>query len=144
MPWRRKWQPSPVLLPGKFHGLRSPVGYSPWGCKESDTTERLHFHFLVILESLSSDYSPGLRRLCHRAQSCLTLRSPVDWSPPGSSVHEISQARILEGAAISYSRGSSWPSDWTRVSWLSCIGRQILYHGSTLEVPSSSPIVSKS
>ena len=39
---RRKWQPTPVLLPGKFHGQRSLVGYSPWGCKESDTTERLH------------------------------------------------------------------------------------------------------
>ena len=38
----RKWQPTPVLLPGKFHGLRSLVGYSPWGRKESDTTEQLH------------------------------------------------------------------------------------------------------
>ena len=36
------WQPTPVLLPGKFHGQRSLVGYSPWGRKESDTTERLH------------------------------------------------------------------------------------------------------
>ena len=43
IPWRRKWQPTPVLLPGKFHGLRSRVGYSPCGRKESDTTERLHF-----------------------------------------------------------------------------------------------------
>ena len=42
MPWRRKWQPSPVLLPGKFNVQRSPVGYGPWDCKESDTTERLH------------------------------------------------------------------------------------------------------
>ena len=41
--WRRKWQPTPVLLPRKFHGWRSLVGYSPWGHKESDTTERLHF-----------------------------------------------------------------------------------------------------
>ena len=41
IPWRRKWQPTPVLLPGKFHGQRSVVGYSPWGHKESDTTERL-------------------------------------------------------------------------------------------------------
>ena len=39
--WRRKWQPIPVLLPGKFYGLRSLVGYSPWGRKESDMTERL-------------------------------------------------------------------------------------------------------
>ena len=44
-PWRRKWQPTPVLLPEKFHGLRSLVGYSPWARKELDTTERLHFHF---------------------------------------------------------------------------------------------------
>ena len=41
--WRRKWQPTLVFLPGKSHGQRSPVGYSPWGCKELDTTERLHF-----------------------------------------------------------------------------------------------------
>ena len=39
-PWRRKWQPTPVLLPEKPHGWRSLVGYSPWGHKESDTTER--------------------------------------------------------------------------------------------------------
>ena len=45
IPWRRKWQPTPVLLPGESHGGRSLVGYSPWGRKESDTTERLHFHF---------------------------------------------------------------------------------------------------
>ena len=43
IPWRRKWHPIPVFLPGKSHGWRSLVGYSPWGCKESDTTERLHF-----------------------------------------------------------------------------------------------------
>ena len=42
--WRRKWQLTPVLLPGKFHGLRSLVDYSPWGRKESDVTEWLHFH----------------------------------------------------------------------------------------------------
>ena len=41
--WRRKWQPTPVFLPGKSHGQRSLVGYSPWGCKELDVTERLHF-----------------------------------------------------------------------------------------------------
>ena len=45
IPWRRKWQPTPVFLPGESHGWRSLAGYSPWGRKESDTTERLHFHF---------------------------------------------------------------------------------------------------
>ena len=55
--------------------------------------------------------------------SCVRLFSdPMDCSPPGSSVHGISQARILEWVAISLSRGSSQPRDWT------CIGRQILYH----------------
>ena len=44
IPWRRKWQPTPVLLPGESHGQRSLVGYSPWGCKELDMTERLHTH----------------------------------------------------------------------------------------------------
>ena len=44
-PWRRKWQPTPVFLPGESHGRRSLVGYSPRGRKELDTTERLHFHF---------------------------------------------------------------------------------------------------
>ena len=43
--WRRQWQPTPVLLPGKSHGRRSLVGCRPWGHEESDTTERLHFHF---------------------------------------------------------------------------------------------------
>ena len=44
-PRRRQWYPTPVLLPGKSHGRRSLVDCSPWGCKESDTTEWLHFHF---------------------------------------------------------------------------------------------------
>ena len=48
-PWRRKWQPTPVFLPGESHGQRSLVGYSPRGRKESDTTERLHFHFIPLL-----------------------------------------------------------------------------------------------
>ena len=42
---RRQWHPTPVLLPGKSHGRRSLVGYSPWGREASDTTERLHFQY---------------------------------------------------------------------------------------------------
>ena len=49
-------------------------------------------------------------------QSCPTLCDPMDWSPPDSSVHGILLARILEWAAIPFSRGSSWPRDWTQVS----------------------------
>ena len=40
-PWRRKWQPTPVFVPGEFHRQRGLVGYSPRGCKESDMTEQL-------------------------------------------------------------------------------------------------------
>ena len=50
----------------------------------------------------------------------------MDCSPPGSSVHGIFQARILEWFAISFSRESSWPRDWTRISWVSWIARWIL------------------
>ena len=44
IPWGRKWQTTPVFLPGKFHGQQSLTGYSPWGHKESDTTELLTEH----------------------------------------------------------------------------------------------------
>ena len=67
------------------------------------------------------------------AQSCPTLHNPMDCSLPGSSVHGISQASILEWVAIPFSRGFSWPRDWTQVSCVSCIGRWILYHWATRE-----------
>ena len=57
--------------------------------------------------------------------------NPMDCSPPGSSVHGISQARILEWVAISFSRGSSQPRDWTCIS---CIGRRVLYPWDTREI----------
>ena len=60
-------------------------------------------------------------------QSCLTLYDHVDCSPPGSSVHGILQARILERIAMACSRGSSRPRDGTHASYGTCIGRQILY-----------------
>ena len=72
-----------------------------------------------------------LRRSCYCClvtKSCPTLCDPMDCSPPGSSVCGISQARMLEWAAISFFRGSSWPRDWTHIS---CIGRRILYRWAT-------------
>ena len=70
---------------------------------------------------------------CSVAKSCLSLCDPMDCSPPGSSVHEILQARILEWVAIPFSRGSSQPRDQTWV-YLHC--RQILYHLSHQGSPS--------
>ena len=51
MHWRRKWPAAPVFLPGESQGWRSLLGYSPWGHKESETTERLHFHFHIVRKS---------------------------------------------------------------------------------------------
>ena len=80
----------------------------------------------------------GFSWKCHCGCDCVCaqLLSPVwlckvmDYSPPGSSVHGILQARTLEWVAISFSRGSSQPKDWTLISY---IGRQILYHWATWE-----------
>ena len=55
IPWRRKWQPTPVSLPGKFHGQRSLVGYHSWGCKELDMTEwrtLSHFHWTTFTHNI--------------------------------------------------------------------------------------------
>ena len=73
---------------------------------------------------------------CVLAQSYLTLCDPVDCSLPGSSVHGILQARILEWVAISFSRGSSQLRDRTCVS---CIGRRILYRWATWKAPERGP-----
>ena len=64
--------------------------------------------------------------VCCWAQSCLTLCDPKDSSLLGSPVHGIFQARKLEQVSLSFSRGSSRPRDWTRVSCVPCIGRQTL------------------
>ena len=78
--------------------------------------------------------------LSFSSKSCLTLCGPMDCSLPGFSVHQISQARIMECIAISFSKGSSQPRDWTCVS---CIAgsllhqKQIHYHWGTREAPTS-------
>ena len=61
-------------------------------------------------------------------QSWLTLCDSMDCSLPVSSVCGILQAKILEWVAMPCSRGSSWPRDWTFISYVSCIGRRVLYH----------------
>ena len=98
------------------HGKKTP----PWSNPFSS--------FYILNRMIcSSRKSVLISVLCMHAkllQSCLTLCDPVDHSLPGFSVHGILQARILEWVAISFSRGSSQPRDWTRVS---CIGRCVLY-----------------
>ena len=96
-----------------------------WPCRYlSETLMRSH---TVILNICVCVY------VCLVTQLCLILHDPMHCIPPDSSVHGIHQARILEWVAISFIRGSSWPRDWTRVSCISCVGRQILYHWATWE-----------
>ena len=71
--------------------------------------------------------------MCCLLQSCQTLFNPMDCSPPSSSVHWILQARILEWVAISFSRESSWPRDWTQVSCIA--GRRRFTFWATREDP---------
>ena len=80
---RRQWQPTPVLLPGKSHGQRSRVGFSPWGLKESDTTERLHFHFL--LSCIGEGNGNPLQ--------CSCLESPRDSRAWWASVYGVAESR---------------------------------------------------
>ena len=85
---------------------------------------------LILCLQLSSSVSLGqvqeIQSCCYClvAELCPTLCNPMDCCPPGFSVHGILQGRILDRVAISFSRRSSLPRDWTYVS---CIGRLILY-----------------
>ena len=90
-----------------------------------------------ILKTLASIAQWIIACVCMKL-SCFSrvwLCNPVDCSPPGSSVYGILQARKLEWVAMPCSRGSSWPRNWTCVSYVSCIGRQFLYHQSHLGSP---------
>ena len=68
-------------------------------------------------------------------QLCLTLCDPMDYSPPGSSVHGILQARIVEWVALPSSRGSSQDRGRTHISYVSCIDRRVLYNWCYLGSP---------
>ena len=72
--------------------------------------------------------------MCGHTQLCPTLCNPMDCSPPGSSVHWILQARILEWVPIYNFRGSSWPRDQTCISCVSWYGIWIPYHCATWEI----------
>ena len=74
-----QWQPTPVLLPGKSHGQRSLVGYSPWGCKESDTIEGLHLHF--SLSCIGEGNGNPLQ--------CSCLENPRDGGLPSMWSHRV-------------------------------------------------------
>ena len=95
---RRQWHPTPVLLPGKSHGRRSLVGSSPWGRKESGTTERLHFQF--SLSCIEEGNGNPLQ--------CSCLENPSDRGAWWAAVYGVaqSQTRLKRLSSSSSSRGS--------------------------------------
>ena len=88
--WRRQWHPTPILLPGKSHGQRRLVGYNLWSREESDTTEWLHFHFLLSCIGEGNG---------HPLQ-CSCLENPMDREAWWAAVHGVAQS-------------------WTQLKWLS-------------------------
>ena len=80
---RRQWHPTPVLLPGKSHWRRSLVGGSPWGHTESDTTEWLHFHFLLSCIGEGSG----------NPLQCSCLENPRDWEAWWAAVYGVAQSQ---------------------------------------------------
>ena len=80
-----------TLLAGKSHRQRNLTGYSPWGCRV-----RLSTYTFAFVEICAKEIMTNKAKMCSVTQSCLPLYDPLDCSPPGFSVHGISQARTLE------------------------------------------------
>ena len=81
--WRRQWHPSPVLLPGESHGWRSLVGCNLWSCKESDTTQWLHFHFPLSCTGEGNG----------NPLQCSCLENPRDRGAWWAAVYGVAQSR---------------------------------------------------
>ena len=156
IPRRRKWQPTPVFLPGKFHGQRSLVDYIPWGCKEADRlSTHKHWRPRIFSSVILCEYRmawnrqnkakrPLFESIYHPTANSIHLRlrsvnySAIqitidretygpDRSLSGSSVG-IFQAKLLEWVAMLSSRGFPQPRDQTLISCISYIGRQVPHY----------------
>ena len=109
---RRQWQPTPVLLPGKSHGRRSLVGCSPWGCYESDMTERLHFHF--SLSCIGEGNGNPLQ--------CSCLENPRDGGAWWAAVYGVTQSWArLKRLSSSSSRTRKQPSCPSTDEWIKIV-----------------------
>ena len=98
---RRQWHPTPVLLPGESYGRRSLEGCSPWGCWESDTTERLHFHFSLSCIGRGND----------NPLQCSCLENPKDGGAWWAAVCGVVQSRTRLKRLSSSSSSSSIESE---------------------------------
>ena len=144
------WDSMDCSLPGSYvHGLFQArtlewvaISFSRGSSTQGSISGHLHYKWSPALQanSLLTEPSgkPEKNKLNSHTQSCASQHAkslqscPALWdsmecSPPGSSVHGIPQARILEWVDMPSSRGSSWPRDQTCVSYISFTGRQVLY-----------------
>ena len=96
--WRRRWHPTPVLLPGESHGQRSLVGCGPWCCKELDITERLPFHFSLLCTGEGNG----------NPLQCFCLENPRDRGAWWAATYVVTQSRTrLKRLSCSSSRGGT-------------------------------------
>ena len=126
---RRRWHPTPVLLPGKSHGRRSLVGCSPWGREESDMTEWLHFH--LSLSCIGEGNGNPLQ--------CSCLENPRDGGAWWAAVYGVTQSRTqLKRLSSSSSSSPLCPFQGIhRVSWL------LLWADSPLRILPETPVLSE-
>ena len=100
---RRRWHPAPVLLPRKSHGWRGRVGCSPWGREQSDTTERLHFHFSLLCIGEGNG----------NPLQCSCLENPRDWGAWWAAISGVAQSRTrLKRLSSSSSSSSKQIKEW--------------------------------
>ena len=127
-PWRRKWQLTPVFLPGDFHGLRGLASYSPRSLKESDMTEQLTEINMKEPDSGFVTYNLVSEKIlkfgccCSVAKLCPTLCNPMNCSTPGfpvlhyflefaqTHVHWVDDAILLSSSVVPFSCPQSFPS----------------------------------
>ena len=118
---RRRWHPTPVLLPGKSHGRRSLRGCGPWGIKESDTTEWLHFHFHALEKEMATHSSVLAWRIPGTGEpgglpSMRSHRVGHDWSDLVAAATAAMGLAILVISKLLWRRINIWISWW--LYWL--------------------------
>ena len=106
---RRQWHPTPGFLPGKSHGRRSLVDCSPWGCKESDTTDWLHFHFSHALEKEMATHSVFLPGESQGQQSLVGCHL---WGHTESDTTEATQQQQQQQLCLFPAAYALLPSSW--------------------------------
>ena len=126
----RKWQPTPVFLPGKFHGQRSLVGHSPWGRKSQTWISDFHSHTYTYPHTHTYTHTYIVFICCYLVtKSCPTLCNPVDHNPPGypwdspGKNTRVGCHFLLQGV---------FP---THGSTHICIEKQVFYYWATWEAP---------